>query len=107
MTKLPISYLSVDEKIPEQTFAYNWGFYFLILLLSLLVMLFVVSSLSKTVGKHHTLSVFSFQNSNKIFKYKENDLNVLNGVKSLCMLWVIFGHEYSLGFTGNKNIQTI
>ena len=41
----------------------------------------------------------------KIFKYNpESRLNVLNGVRALAMMWVVFGHEYSMILGEVKNI---
>ena len=53
------------------------------------------------------LSAFSFRNSSKILKYHLSDLNVLNGIRSLAMLWVIFGHEYSFDYGYSENFLTI
>lgn len=51
------------------------------------------------------MEAFSIQSTNKLFKYHEGSrLNVLNGVRSLAMLWVILGHEMSMPIGYSTNI---
>ena len=71
-------------------------------------MLVVLSSLSRTVGNHKIMSAFSLKNSLKIYNYQDNRLNTFNGIKALCMLWVIFGHTYSFSLNaGVTNFITL
>ena len=51
---------------------------------------------SNRLKKVKVLSVFNLKNSIKIFEYKHNNLNIFNGVKTIAMMWVIFGHLYSV-----------
>jgi hypothetical protein len=41
-----------------------------------------------------------------MFSYKKSKLNVLNGVKALAMMWVVFGHEYVFGLVHSMNVLT-
>jgi hypothetical protein len=61
-----------------------------------------------TITKHkNKLSMFSLQESAKVFKRNPNsNLNVLNGVRSLAMMWVVIGHSYSFGISGSINMAT-
>lgn len=43
----------------------------------------------------------------KIFKTKESNLNILNGVRSLAMMWVVFGHYYFNSVTNIENTMSI
>lgn len=43
----------------------------------------------------------------KIFVYKSNYLNIFNGIKTICMLWVIFGHQFSIRLKNDVNISGI
>ena len=70
-------------------------------------MLVVLSSLSRNVGNHKILSAFSLKNSLKIYNYQDNRLNTFNGIKALCMLWVILGHTYAFGINTATNIFTL
>ena len=73
-------------------------------MVSILALLVLLATCSGTAKKHRYLSVFSIQNSMKSLSYNsESPLNTFNGIRSLAMMWVIFGHEYSLvlGFTSN------
>ncbi len=38
------------------------------------------------------LEAFDFNESVKVFAYKPHVFNVFNGIKAICMFWVIFGH---------------
>jgi peptidoglycan/LPS O-acetylase OafA/YrhL len=67
----------------------------------------ILSTLSKQIGKHPIMSAFSLQNSLKIFQRKENPLNTLNGVRSLCMLWVVFGHQFLFVVQISENTMSI
>jgi hypothetical protein len=40
----------------------------------------------------------------KIFTYKPSYLNIFNGIKVISMLWVIFGHSFSVRMKNNVNI---
>jgi hypothetical protein len=43
--------------------------------------------------RYTKFKMFSMQETKKYFKRNpSNNLNIFNGVKSLAMLWVIFGH---------------
>ena len=50
------------------------------------------------------IQCFSFKDSVKIFKYKHSYLNVFNGIKTICMMWVVFGHLFSIRFQNDVNI---
>lgn len=51
--------------------------------------------------------MFSIKESRKIFKRNPNsNLNVLNGVRSLSMIWVVFGHSMSYTLSGAINISS-
>jgi hypothetical protein len=72
-----------------------------------LAILVLIATFSKSIENNSAMSAFSLHNSLKIFKYKDNPLNTLNGVRSLCMLWVIFGHQYSMGLVQAENLFTL
>jgi hypothetical protein len=43
----------------------------------------------------------------KIFTYKQNYLNIFNGVKAIAMFWVILGHSFSVRLKYDVNIGGI
>ena len=49
------------------------------------------------------LDTFNLTETFKTFKHKHHVFNVFNGVKSICMFWVILGHEYSVRLHNNIN----
>lgn len=53
------------------------------------------------------LQCFNLTESMKIFVYKSNYLNIFNGIKTICMLWVIFGHQFSVRLKYDVNISGI
>lgn len=104
---VPLEVASVENNFPNQQYPYERFFFFTLFMFTLLFILVLLSSLSKTVGKHQILSAFSMQNSLKIFKYRDNPLNTLNGVRALSMLWVIIGHEFAFMIQFSENVLTI
>ena len=67
----------------------------------------ILTTITSQLSKHPIMSAFALQNSLKAYTYKHNPLNILNGVRSLCMLWVIFGHEYLDNITTSAYMGTI
>lgn len=58
-----------------------------------------------TVSK--VIESFNCAQNIKIFQYKQNYLNIFNGVKTFAMFWVIFGHLFSVRLKYNVNITGI
>ena len=50
---------------------------------------------------------FDYSESMKIFNYKHNYLNIFNGIKTMCMFWVAFGHLFSVRLKYDVNIAGI
>ena len=57
----------------------------------------------KYSGVDKIIQSFNIAESMKIFKYKNNYLNIFNGVKVIFMFWVILGHTYSVRLKNNVN----
>ena len=55
-------------------------------------------------GVDKVIQSFNISESMKIFTYKSNYLNVFNGIKTICMFWVIFGHQFSVRLKYDVNI---
>ena len=80
----------------------------------LLVLLTMISTIINRYPKfrdHPSFSMkilgsFNLEESFKIFQHKSNVFNVFNGIKSICMFWVILGHEYSVRLHNNINLIT-
>ena len=53
------------------------------------------------------IQCFNLKESAKIFSYKRSYLNVFNGIKTICMMWVVFGHLFSIRFQNNVNVAGI
>lgn len=88
--------------------AYGPAFYITVVLLSIFALCVIVSTaFSKLAKKVHPLGAFSLRKSLHIFEYREHKFNVFNGIKSLCMMWVILGHMYSVRIQNVVNVLTI
>ena len=96
----------INNDIQNYEYPYDWVFFFTFFLISLFLFLFLLASFVESLGTHPFFGAFSLQKNSKIFSYKPNKLNVLNGIRSLAMLWVLMGHEYTVPFGYMANIAT-
>jgi hypothetical protein len=110
-TGFPLAVGTVDQNPQNYDYPYLWEYYLtlvLIVLFCLLGFVAIVLAIRKKKEKyslaHQIIHTFSYQESMKIFKYKENYLNIFNGVKALSMFWVILGHEFSVRLKYDVNI---
>jgi peptidoglycan/LPS O-acetylase OafA/YrhL len=53
------------------------------------------------------VDAFNLEKNMKIFEYKSHKFNVFNGIKSICMLWVVVGHLFSVRLQNIINVTTI
>lgn len=87
---------------------YGPAFYITVVLLSIFALCVIIATtFSKLSKKVHAIGAFSLKKSMHIFEYKEHKFNVFNGIKSLCMMWVILGHMYSVRIQNVVNVLTI
>ena len=59
------------------------------------------------IGKNKAIQAFNLVKNVKAFEYKPHNFNVFNGVKSICMMWVIFGHTFSARLQNSVNALSI
>jgi hypothetical protein len=114
MIGVPLAVGSVDVNPQNYTFQTSGWFYFTVTVLALLLCMTVFSqfwSWKKKKEKYSTvdkiIQSFSLSEGMKIFVYKSNYLNIFNGIKAICMFWVIIGHEFSIRLKYDVNITSI
>lgn len=108
--KVDIRAISVVNHIDEQHYDFTWVFYFTTIIIGLLFAIVLYATIMHWFGKksNKIINSMSLQSSLKIFDYNQkSQLNVLNGVRSLAMLWVIFGHQYSMIIINTSNLLSI
>lgn len=110
----PLAVGSVDLNPQNDVFSESGWFYFTLTTVALLLFMSVFSIFwgwKKKKEKYSQLDKviqsFSLAESMKIFVYKSNYLNIFNGIKALCMFWVIFGHQFSVRLKYDVNISGI
>lgn len=89
--------------------------YVTIILLAFLFLMGVFAVIKGKMGKKKEkknisdkiVESFDYSQSLKIFTYKHNYLNIFNGIKTISMLWVIFGHLFSVRLQNDDNIAGI
>lgn len=110
--------LAVDTVLVNpQNIVYDRSGWFYVTIVSILLLALIgIISLAKSIKskkkeKYTTpekiLNCFNFSESMKIFTYKSNYLNIFNGIKAICMFWVIFGHLFSVRLKFDVNIAGI
>lgn len=106
--RFPLEVKQAHNHINQFSYPFSWAFFLTIFILCALLTIVIVSTFFKNVRKNKIIEVFSIQQTNKIFTYKPGSrLNVLNGIRTLAMLWVIFGHEMSLPVGYSLNILSV
>ena len=109
LDKIDLGYeaVTVVNRTQDYHYPFDLAFFLTALLIMTLVLLVLAASCTKSFRHHPTIGAFSVQKSLTIFKYNpDSRLNVFNGVKSLSMMWVIFGHVYSLSINFSTNSFT-
>lgn len=99
----------------EFEFEKKWLFYPIVVIIILLALLTLISTYLNRIPKFRDnpklgmrlLDSFNLAESFKVFKHKHNVFNVFNGVKGLCMFWVILGHQYSVRLHNDVNAINI
>jgi peptidoglycan/LPS O-acetylase OafA/YrhL len=111
MVGAPLAVGNIDLNPQDDVFSTSGWFYFTLTFLALLLFMSVFSIFwgwRKKKEKYSTLDKviqsFSLTESMKIFVYKSNYLNIFNGIKAICMFWVIFGHQFSVRLKYDVNI---
>lgn len=110
----PLAVGSIDVNPQNYTWETSGWFYFTVVLLAILLFMAVFALFWSWLKKKEKygavdkiIQTFSLAESMKIFVYKSNYLNIFNGIKSLCMLWVIFGHHFSVRLKYDVNISSL
>lgn len=100
LPQFDLELISIKDNLDIEAYVYpyDWKFYFTVSLISLLFLLVLITTVFKSKISNRSkkqlilLNCFNLQDSIKLFKYKQNTLNVFNGVKALSMMWVVLGH---------------
>ena len=101
----PYNVYAIYDHIQDYQSPFNWVFYLTIIILSLLVGVTLYATLFKS--KIKLIRAVSLRETLKMFKNKNSDLNIFNGVRAIAMMWVVFGHYYFNTVTNISNALSI
>jgi hypothetical protein len=105
---LPLRTYSVT--VPSQ-FEYGRGglFYFTVIWLSLMAALVVAASIARLFKKtpNKYLNCFALQENLKIFAARESSLTFFNGIRSICLFWIVLGHSVTIRVVDSANWITL
>ena len=110
---MPLAVGNVEVNPQDMDFAYSGWFYFTMVLIGLLVLMAFIGTAFYQKKRESWGAVakvvqsFNLKESVKIFKYKQSYLNVFNGIKTICMMWVVMGHLFSIRLQNNVNVAGI
>jgi uncharacterized membrane protein len=102
---VPYTVGRVIDDVQDYEYPLTWVFYIMAIILTACVGATLFATFTRS--KQRLLKGIALQESLKIFKTKESDLNILNGVRSLAMMWVVFGHYYFNTVTYIENSMSI
>lgn len=102
---VPYTVGRVMNDVQDYEYPLNWVFYVTAIILTACVGATLYATFTRS--KQMLLKGIALQESLKIFKTKESELNIFNGVRSLAMMWVVFGHYYFNTITNIKNNMSI
>lgn len=86
---------------------FTFYFFLTVIVLALIALLTVIFSIGHKLTKNQILNSFTVQNNIKAFSHKAHNFNIFNGIKSLCMFWVILGHTFQVRMQNNVNMLTL
>ena len=114
MVGAPLAVGSIDVNPQDYAFSFSGWFYFTVIMFAILLFMSVFAIFwgwrkkkEKYSGLDKVIQSFSLAESMNIFVYKPNYLNIFNGIKAICMFWVIFGHQFSVRLKYDVNIAGI
>lgn len=105
---LPLRTYSVT--VPSE-YEYPKGglFWFTVVWLGLLGGLVVLATLARALKKstNKYLNCFALQENLKIFEARESSLTFFNGVRSICLFWIVLGHSVTIRVVDSENWITL
>lgn len=101
----PYNVYDIYDHIQDYQAPFNWVFYLTVIILTSLVGVTLYATLFKP--KIKLIKAVSLRETLKIFKNKDSDLNIFNGVRAIAMMWVVFGHYYFDTVTNISNALSI
>lgn len=112
---VPLAVGSMDVNSQDYTFETSPWFYVMTIFFCTLIILSIASvwmewrkkKEKQYSGLDKIVQCFNLPSTMKIFVYKHNYLNIFNGIKTICMFWVIFGHQFSVRLKYDVNIAGI
>jgi hypothetical protein len=102
--QIPLAVSSINNETYNYQYEFSFAFYLTAIITIVSFLLVILATLKPKLTQ---ISMFSIKESKKIFKHHpESDLNVLNGVRSISMIWVVLGHCFLYALGGSINILT-
>jgi hypothetical protein len=108
-----LSVYSIDSHITDYHVEMDWLSYLTIAILAAIALLTVWSTARKLIfnetEKNMVIGAFDLTKNVGHFKIRQGeDLNIMDGVRAIAMMWVVIGHSFSFSLSaGTTNISTI
>lgn len=109
MNKFPLRVYSVVE---PAAYEYEKGplFWITVVWLSLLTLSVLAATLFKIFRRgvqNKLVNCFALQENLKIFSMRESSLTFFNGIRSICLFWIVLGHSVTIRVIDTENWITL